>query len=763
MLFFLLLFGSTAKGWNQAHAADNFYYSDGQKIPLKLSLCKVAVRFRVAPAAVGSQLQDLIEVPKGQKVDKDLIIVPLKGKTNDVPGVLGRLKADSAVEAALPVFDAPGADMVITDEFIAKFKPEASQEDVTRINARYGVEIIKKAPWEPNTYILRAPQSSALETANRYHEMDKIEYAHPNFVRFMQQPALPGASSRNRSVWGPDNKLLPPDFVVPKGAEGYRVMEKVQLTRDTSMPPPNSQVEPNAAVTKNVMRSEGFEGGIPADFHPSGSPTWGATTYRKYEGTRSAYCVGSSVSAPAPYPANANAWMIYGPFSLADAQDARLSLRTWIKTEATHDYIFIGASTNGVDFSGYKISGDWSASGWRNMACSFSDLSGLPLSNPAMIGQPQVWFALVFKSDSSVQSEGVYVDKLVLEKITGGYESITNDVLEHYQWSLSNNGQRWGAPGMDLKAVSAWGKVPATSNVTIAIIDSGVQLDHPDLVGKLVAGYDATGHGSGGGPGDGGPNDAHGTNCAGIAAAVTNNTLGVAGVANNCKIMPVRIGTDNPNPPYNWTTDAWLADGISWAANHGADVLSNSWGGGSPATVVTNAITNAKTAGRGGKGCVVCFSSGNNNGPVSYPANLGNVLAVGAMSPTGERKSPNSSDGEFWWGSNYGPELDIVAPGVLCYSTDITGAAGYWNGDYFPNFNGTSAACPHVAGVAGLVLSRNASMTATRVENALLSSATDLSTPGWDPQTGYGLVNAYGAVLKASGSPIPFLPLLLLD
>ena len=247
LLFFLLLFGSMTMGWNQAHAADNFYYSDGQKIPLKLSPYKVAVRFRVAPAAVASQLQDLIQVPKGQEVDKNLIIVPLKGKTNDVPGVLARLKADPDVEVALPVFDAPGADMVITDEFIAKFKPDVSQEEVSRINARYGVEIVKKAPWQANTYILRAPQASVLETANRYHEMEEVEYAHPNFVRFLQLPAIPGASSQNRFVWGPDNKLLPPDFVVPKGAAGYRVMERATLTREELPPGASSQVGPKCS------------------------------------------------------------------------------------------------------------------------------------------------------------------------------------------------------------------------------------------------------------------------------------------------------------------------------------------------------------------------------------------------------------------------------------------------------------------------------------------------------------------------------------
>jgi subtilisin family serine protease len=448
--------------------------------------------------------------------------------------------------------------------------------------------------------------------------------------------------------------------------------------------------------------------------------------------------------------------MTYGPFSLADAQDARLGMRAWVNTEGNFDFFWIVASTDGTNFSGYKFSGNWTgltADGWLHWAISFSELSNRRFSTTPMIGQPQVWFATIFTSDSSVIYEGVYVDKVVLEKITGGYQSITNDALEHYQWSLSNNGQRWGTAGMDLKALSAWGKVPATSNVTIAIIDEGVDLTHPDLMGKLVPGYDATGHGSFGGPSG---NEAHGTNCAGIAAALTNNSVGVAGVAANCKIMPVRIFYDNS------TTDVWAADGISWAASHGADVLSNSWGGGTPSTLITNAIINAKTTGRGGKGCVVCFSSGNDNGAVSYPANLGYVISVGAISPTGERKSPNSSDGEYWWGSNYGSELAIVAPGTLCYSTDIAGTAGYWSGDYFPNFNGTSAACPHVAGVAGLVLSRNAGMTAARVEKALLNSATDLNIVGWDPETGYGLVNAYGAVLKASGSSVP-MQLLLLD
>lgn len=750
----LIFLGVTVIGGSPAHSEEYFYYSDGKKIPLKLSPYKVAVRFRVSLDTVPDRLQDLIHAPQEQKAG-DLVIVPLKAKTEDIAGVLARLSADPAVEEALPVFDAPGADMVATNEFIAKFKPGVSQEKITQINAQHGVEIVKKASWDPNTYILRVPAASALETANRYHELDEVEYAHPNFVRFMVRPV--SSVDRKRFVWGPDNKLLPEDFVVPKDAEGYRVMEKADITIKDSTPPVTSQIAPSAPVNKKVIRSEGFEGGIPGDFVLSGKPTWGATTYRKYAGTRSAYCVGSSVNPPGPYPNNANAWMKYGPFSLADAKDARLSLRAWIKTKYS-DYFWVVASTNGTNFSGWRFSGNWTGqttNGWVHIAISFSDLSLRKFSSTPMIGKPQVWFAVIFQSNSSTTDEGAYVDNIVLEKITGGYQSITNDVYEHYQWALNNNGQRWGKSGYDVKALSAWGISQGKPDIKIAIIDSGVDLNHPDLKAKLVPGYDATGHGSAGAPSG---NEAHGTCCAGIAAGVTNNSLGIAGIARNCKIMPVRVFYKN------MTTDAWLADGLAWAANHNADVLSNSWGGGSASTAITTAINNAVKNGRGGKGCVVLFSSGNNNAGVSYPAYLSNVLAIGAVSPAGERKSPDSDDGEYWWGSNYGSQLDICAPGPLCYTTDITGSAGYSTDDYFPNFNGTSSACPHAAGVAGLILSVNPDLTADQAKKVMTSNATDLGPSGFDIYTGWGLVNAYKALQHTPGGgdrTTSIIPLLL--
>jgi subtilisin family serine protease len=433
--------------------------------------------------------------------------------------------------------------------------------------------------------------------------------------------------------------------------------------------------------------------------------------------------------------------MVYGPFSLADALDARLDLQAWVRTELSFDYFHILASPDGLStLGGYSLSGDFvtlaGGNGWMNIALDLKRVPGLG----DLTGESQVWVALVFQSDESITYEGVYVDNVVIEKITGGYQGLTSDVWEYLQWGLNNNGQSWGTPGADISAPEAWGVSHGSDAITVAIIDDGVDLSHPDLAAKLVPGYDATGNGSGGGPsGD----EAHGTNCAGIAAALTNNGKGVAGVAWEAKIMPVRIFIGDS------TTDSWAANGINWATNNGADVLSNSWGGGSSSTAITNAINNAKANGRGGKGAVVVFASGNDDGPVIYPANLSNVLAVGALSPCDERKSWTSCDGEPGWGSNYGPELDIMAPGVHMYSTDIQGAAGDDPGNYNYKFNGTSSATPVVAGVASLLLGAEPNLTAAQVENRLKTTADDLGAAGWDSQTGYGRVNVYEALLAS--------------
>jgi len=353
------------------------------------------------------------------------------------------------------------------------------------------------------------------------------------------------------------------------------------------------------------------------------------------------------------------------------------------------------------------------------------------------------------------------------------------------QWGFNNTGQYGGIPGIDIKATNAW-DLSTGVGIKVAVIDEGVDLTHPDL--GMLSGYDATnafyGGSNGGYGGNASVEDAHGTACAGIIAA-KNNNIGVKGVAYNANIIPIRIAYSNAGG--NWvTSDTWIADGIhnAWH-DYGADVLNNSWGGGSPSQAIETEISAALTQGRGSLGSLVVFASGNYNSSVLYPASSNpDITVVGATSPCGQRKSPSSCDGEGW-GSNYGTTLDVVAPGVLIPTTDIQGSAGYnpnvpihiWNGgnkiandfanqDYTVWFNGTSSAAPHVAGVAALILSAKSTLTGQQVRDIIESTTqrvrTDLytysTTSGrpngtWNNQMGYGLVDAYAAVAKAACLP----------
>ena len=335
----------------------------------------------------------------------------------------------------------------------------------------------------------------------------------------------------------------------------------------------------------------------------------------------------------------------------------------------------------------------------------------------------------------------------------------TNDTFFPLQWNLSNTGLYGGTSGIDIKAVQAWTITTGSSNIKIAILDSGVDLTHPDLKNNLLPGYDATGGGNNGNQSGVG----HGTCCAGIAAAQGNNSLGVAGVAYNCRILPIHMGSS--------PLSSYVANGLKWAKQNGARVVSMSF-----STDETNDINQA-ISDAVSSGCVLVAAAGNGNASsVSYPASSPNVIAVGAISPCGQRKTPISCDGETCWGSNYGANLSVVAPGVLIPTTDIQGREGYnptipiypncggtkissdfTDQDYTVWFDGTSAACPQVAGIAALILSVRPVLTQAQVRQVIESTCTKLSgyifstnssypNGTWNNEVGYGLVNAYAAV-----------------
>lgn len=305
------------------------------------------------------------------------------------------------------------------------------------------------------------------------------------------------------------------------------------------------------------------------------------------------------------------------------------------------------------------------------------------------------------------------------------------------------------------RAVEAWQIVSGSRNIKIAILDEGVDVGHPDLRDAIVASFDAVDDEEDQQPN---PWDAHGTACAGLAAAIPNNNRGVRGLGGGCSLMAARIAF-SPSKGKKWVvTNSGIKAVIDWAWRNGADILSNSWGGGAPSNAVSNAFERARTQGRGGKGCVIVVAAGNHSAEVEFPGTLANVLTVSASNEFDEPKTMTSADGETWWGSNFGGEVDVAAPGVHNFTTDIVGAAGYnaggaLDGDYVSDFNGTSSSTPIVAGIAGLVLSVNPGLREAQVRRLLKETADKAGhvvyTNGRNDRMDHGRVNALRAVQGA--------------
>ncbi|MEE9554062.1 MAG: IPTL-CTERM sorting domain-containing protein [candidate division Zixibacteria bacterium] len=318
-----------------------------------------------------------------------------------------------------------------------------------------------------------------------------------------------------------------------------------------------------------------------------------------------------------------------------------------------------------------------------------------------------------------------------------------NDTYFNSQWALRNTGHVYTCQSCsplldhDIDAQTGWDYGRGDPGVVISIIDTGMDLTHPDLAANLLP---RNGHDWDFADTDNSPDDEgnHGTACSGIAAAVANNNIGVAGIANQCRIMPLRI---NLTSGYNQNR----ADAINYATSRRPDfdglILSNSWIMSSgDYSAVHDAIVNAYA-----NDVLVCFAAGNYNSSVEYPALYPEAMAIAASSPCDERKSPTSCDGESW-GSCYGSELDCAAPGVLIYTTDRQGSNGYSSGDYYNSFNGTSSACPQVAGVAGVVWAQNPSLTNVQVRNLINNTADQVGGYYYDPGTGKSNELGHGRV-----------------
>lgn len=289
-----------------------------------------------------------------------------------------------------------------------------------------------------------------------------------------------------------------------------------------------------------------------------------------------------------------------------------------------------------------------------------------------------------------------------------------------------------------VNAFSAW-DLTQGAGVTVAVLDTGVDLTHPDLKANLVKGYDAISKTNT-------PKDmnGHGTHVAGVIAAVTNNRQGVAGVAPGAKIMPIKVLGENGGGDLGS-----IIDGIQWATDNGAQVINMSLGGPIESPSWNEAVKYAAK-----KNVVVVAAMGNEReqgNPKNQPAATPGVIAVGATDPN-DKVTGFSSFGEW---------ISVAAPGYAIKSTFPTYACETYtaykeNPEYFPPetkislkyaaVSGTSQASPVVAGVVALMKAKKPSITPAQVRKALMSTAVDLGKKGFDEDFGAGRIDALKAI-----------------
>ena len=300
------------------------------------------------------------------------------------------------------------------------------------------------------------------------------------------------------------------------------------------------------------------------------------------------------------------------------------------------------------------------------------------------------------------------------------------------QYALHNEGQpingQPGTPASDINVLETWDWAMDLSNITVAVIDSGVSESHPDLQERVLPGanmfcppdtpcFQDSDDGA----------SSHGTHVAGIIGATRNNGIGVAGVASGVRILPVKVLN-----AVGFGLTTVTANGIIWAVDQGADVISISIGHPGDDPYLRDAVEYAYQS-----GVVICASTGNLPlEPVAYPAAYERTIAVGAT-------DNNDAPASFM---STGPELSVVAPGIDICST--------WDAPSDPDSvnirSGTSQACPHVAGVAALILASDPTLTPDEVREAIENSASDLGDPGWDPEYGHGRVDTLRAIAYAN-------------
>lgn len=313
-----------------------------------------------------------------------------------------------------------------------------------------------------------------------------------------------------------------------------------------------------------------------------------------------------------------------------------------------------------------------------------------------------------------------HADKIEYAELDGIAEPqfVPNDPAYQGQWNLQK-----------IQAADAWEITKGSSDVTVAVLDTGVQTTHSDLKNRGITGWNVVSDNN-----DFSDINSHGTSVSAVITAQTNNAIAIAGLAIEPKLMMVRI-TNNSSGS---ATDSNIAKGIIYAADHGAKVVNLSYGGNSNSALVQEAVDYAHN-----KGVVVAAAACNyNSSTPCYPAAMNHVIAVGAT----DRQDQKASF------SNYGSWIDVTAPGVDIYTIAFTRDLAV------TMFGGTSAAVPHVTGLAALAFSINPELSADQVEGYITGNTDDLGTAGKDDIFGWGRINVYKTLYAINPAYVPPTP-----
>jgi subtilisin family serine protease len=321
---------------------------------------------------------------------------------------------------------------------------------------------------------------------------------------------------------------------------------------------------------------------------------------------------------------------------------------------------------------------------------------------------------------------GAFIERAELDGMGGVASTIPDDPDFALQWGMLNTGQEvagaTGTPGADINITPAWDITVGAEDLVLAVLDAGMD-EHAEIVGRMIPGRNVTADPDNDDTGD--VCWSHGTHVAGIAAATGNNNLGVAGADWSCRIMPVRVLTNCSNNP-----ESWLAEGIVWATDNGADLINMSLQFFQGSSALHDAVLYAH-----GQGVVMIAAAGNQGATaVAFPARWPETIAVGAIDNRGNR----------WNLSNRGPNLDVMGPGVSVWS--LKGTTQY------QFFSGTSMATPHVSGAISLMMSLDWDLTPDQLRQLVQDTAVDMGPVGFDNETGHGRLDAHAAILEAGGA-----------